>query len=108
MKYVLCFRELQLLRFHSNYLLKMFNKKQLFLDILNGYFETAYGGSAQIVFTAAYFGPRQTNTVDSSCIINQRLVVNTFYMLPNVEEGRLDIHAPFTQETYYPDFSSYL
>ena len=86
----------------------MFNKKQLFLDILNGYFETAYGGSAQIVFAAAYFGPRQTNTVDSSCIINQRLVVNTFYMLPNVEEGRLDIHAPFTQETYYPDFSSYL
>ena len=102
-KYVLCFRELQLLRFHSNYLLKMFNKKQLFLNILNGYFEIAYGGSAQIVFTAVFFGPCQTYMVYSSCIINQRLVVNTFHMLPNVEEGRFDIYAPFTQETYYPD-----
>ena len=99
----LCFHELQWLRFYNNYSLKTFNKKELFLDIFNGYFEAAYVGSAQIIYTAAYFWPCRTYMMEPSCIINQMLVVNTFYTLPNVEEDCWDIHAPFPLETYNPD-----
>ena len=93
--YVLCFRELQLLRLHSKYSVKTFNKKQIFLDILNCYFEAAYVDSAQIVYTVAYFGLCRRYMMEPSCIINQRLVANIFYMKPNFGEGDLDIHAPF-------------